>query len=68
MIIKDYVKQSDGFSKFEVLATEEETGVLINIAVNMLIDVGRVPLEELEESQTYDIDLAELQESDFFRA
>jgi hypothetical protein len=59
------LRDDDGNMAFSVFATESETAVLINIALEALVAIGRIP-DNVEEG--YEFDLANFPVEDMFKA
>lgn len=68
MKITNFKKSISGVNTFDVTATEEETGVLVNVGLDTLVSVGMLSMEELEEKGSTQISLENLDETAFFKA
>jgi hypothetical protein len=61
MIVRK-VSKGDGSYNFELGATEEEVGYLINIALECLVSIGAISLRE---SESEEIDLSQIPMEEF---
>lgn len=67
MKVTEHKKHNDGSHSFNVLATEQEVGILINIALQAFLAMGTVTEEDLA-NENYELFLDNLPEEGFFRA
>ena len=67
MQIKNLKRHTDGSHTFDAAATEEEVNILVNIALDALISMGKLSYEELQE-ESFEIDLADVRIEDCFKA
>ena len=67
MKVTNYKKSEEGISSFQVLATEVETGLLVNIGLDTMIEVGLLSMADLENTGKTEVDLSNLDESLFFK-
>lgn len=59
-------KKNDSYS-FTVQATEEEVGVMINIALGALVFAGYIDEDVLEEEESFEYDLNDIPIEDFYK-
>lgn len=67
MQIKNLKRHTDGSHTFDAAATEEEVNILVNIALDALISMGKLSYEELQK-ESFEIDLADVRIEDCFKA
>jgi hypothetical protein len=67
MQITNLKRHTDGSHTFDAAATEEEVNILVNIALDALISMGKLSYEELQK-ETFEINLADVRIEDCFKA
>jgi hypothetical protein len=67
MKIENLKRHADGSHTFDAKATEEEVNILVNIALDALISMGKLSYEEVQ-GKTIDIDLNEVDIEHCFKA
>jgi len=67
MKIRDFERNNGGESKFTMEASNEETSFLLNLALDVLINAGKLTLEDLSRGE-FELDLSTIPMEDFYNA